>query len=261
VKGRSRAEDCSLRAPQHDMQVDFASYTDIDALSRAAANTIEAAAQRAVATRGRFNLALSGGSTPRTLYHLLATDYRNRIPWSLSELFFGDERCVPPNHPESNFRMARETLLDEVPGLEARTHRIPGERGPEAAAKSYDVLLHTVFPGANPVTFDILLLGVGEDGHTASLFPGAPALEERQRWAVGTDAPPTSPIHERVTLTYPALDASLETLILVADPTKQPIIDRIRNNGASAAARYPVARITARERVRWLLTGLGRGTP
>lgn len=237
------------------MQVDFDDYADIDALSRAAADLIEAAAQRAVATRGRFSLALSGGSTPRTLYHLLATDYRSRIPWSLSELFFGDERCVPPNHPDSNFRMAREALLAQVPGLEARTHRIPGERGPQAAAESYDVLLHTVFPGANPITFDVLLLGVGEDGHTASLFPGAPALDERARWAVAADAPPTSPIRARVTLTYPILDASLETLILSAGPDKRPIIDHIRNDGAAAAARYPVARITARERVRWMLTG------
>lgn len=237
------------------MQLDLSEYADIDALSRAAADVIEAAAQRAVTTRGRFSLALSGGSTPRTLYHLLATDYRSRIPWSLSELFFGDERCVPPNHPDSNFRMVRETLLAEIPGLEARAHRIPGERGPQAAAESYDALLHTVFPGANPVTFDVLLLGVGEDGHTASLFPGAPALEERARWAVATDAPSTSPIRARVTLTYPILDASLETLILTGGPEKQPIIDDIRNDGASAAARYPVARITARERVRWMVTG------
>jgi 6-phosphogluconolactonase len=238
------------------MQLDFVDYPDINALSRAAADAIEAAAQRAVATRGRFSLALSGGSTPRTLYRLLATDYRSRIPWSLSELFFGDERCVPPSHPDSNFRMARETLLAGVPGLEARTHRILGERGAQAAAESYDVLLHTVFPSANPVTFDILLLGVGEDGHTASLFPGSLALEECERWAVPTDAPPTSPIRARVTLTYPILDASLETLILTAGPEKQPIIDHIRDDGVSAAARYPVARITARERVRWMLTGI-----
>jgi 6-phosphogluconolactonase len=234
------------------MQQEFVEYADLDALSRAAANAIEIAAQRAVERRGRFSLALSGGSTPRTLYRLLATEYRTRIPWSLSELFFGDERCVPPTNPDSNFRMAQETLLAQVPGLEARTRRIPGERGPQAAAEAYDVLLHTAFPGADPVTFDVVLLGVGTDGHTASLFPGSPALEERARWAVPAEAPVDVTTRARVTLTYPVLDAASETFILCAGENKRPILDHIRNDGPSAAERYPVARIRARSRVLWL---------
>lgn len=235
------------------MQPEFVEYPNLDALSRAAAEGIEEAAHRAVAARGRFSLALSGGSTPRTLYRLLAAEYRTRIPWSLSELYFGDERCVPPTHPDSNYRMARETLLGVVPGLEARTHRILAERGPQAAAEAYDALLRTTFPGASPATFDILLLGVGTDGHTASLFPGSAQLEECRHWAVPAEAPPGTATRARVTLTYPVLDAARDTFILCAGADKRAIVDDVRRDGGVAAARYPVARVTARERVRWLV--------
>lgn len=236
------------------MPPDFAVYADLDTLSRAAADAIEVAAQRAVASRGRFSLTLSGGSTPRALYRLLASDYRTRIPWSLSQLFFGDERCVPPSHPDSNYGMARDALLSHIPGLEARTYRIAGERGEKVAAREYDALLHTVFPGQDPVTFDVVLLGVGTDGHTASLFPGSPALDERAQWAVPAEAPPNvTTSRARVTLTYPVLDAAIETLILTAGADKQPIVDHVRADGASPNSPYPVARITARERVRWMI--------
>ncbi len=236
------------------MQQDFTGYVNVNALSRAAADAIEVAAHRAVASRGRFALALSGGSTPRTLYRLLATDYRTRIPWSLAQLFFGDERCVPPTHPDSNYRMARESLLAHIPGLEARTYRIAGERGPKVAAPEYDALLHTAFPGPDPVTFDVVLLGVGADGHTASLFPGSPALDEHARWAVPAEAPPdVTTTRARVTLTYPVFDAALETLILTAGADKQRIVEHVRADGASPNSPYPVARITARERVRWMI--------
>lgn len=241
------------------MRRDFEVYPDVDALSRAAADAIEVAAQRAVASRGRFGLTLSGGSTPRTLYQLLAADYRTRIPWSLSQLFFGDERCVPPNHPDSNYGMARDTLLAHIPGLEARTYRIAGERGGKVAAQEYDALLHTAFPGPDPVTFDIVLLGVGTDGHTCSLFPGSPTLDERARWAVPAEAPPdVTTTRARVTLTYPVLDAALEALILTAGPDKQPIIEHVRATEGSANSPYPIAHITARERVRWMI-GASRG--
>ena len=238
------------------MPPDIAVYADLAELSHAAADTIEAAAQGAVSSHGRFSLCLSGGSTPRTLYHLLATEYRNRIPWSMAHLFFGDERCVPPSHPDSNYAMAREALLTHVPGLEARTYRIAGERGAEVAAREYAAVLHTVFPGKDPVTFDVVLLGIGSDGHTASLFPGSPALDEHDRWAVPAEAPPdVATARARVTLTYPVLDAALDALILTAGADKRPIVEHVRADGASPDSPYPVARITARRRVRWLVTG------
>src|SRR6185437_11204002 len=128
--------------------------TDAAAVSRAAADAIADAARQAMDARGHFSIALSGGSTPRALYQLLATEYLERIPWTATDIFFGDERCVPPDHPDSNFRMARESLIDHVPGLAARAHRIAGELPPADAATEYEGLLRTTFPGDDPVTFD-----------------------------------------------------------------------------------------------------------
>ena len=159
-------------------------FADVAALSRGAADMIVEAGRAAVAARGRFTLCLSGGSTPRTLYEVLAAEYRERVPWLATWMYFGDERCVPPDHPDSNFGMARDALLAHVPGLESRTQRIEGERPASDAAARYDAVLRTAFGAPGGPTFDMLLLGVGTDGHTASLFPGSPALAERSQWAV-----------------------------------------------------------------------------
>jgi 6-phosphogluconolactonase len=228
-------------------------YPDVAALSRGAADMIATAAESAVAARGRFTFCLSGGSTPRTLYQLLAAEYRTRIPWSSTVVFFGDERCVPPDHADSNYAMARAALLSQIPGLESRTHRIEGERAPADAAIRYEVVLRGEFDAASAETFDILLLGVGTDGHTASLFPGSPALAERKRWAVATEAPPTAPIRPRVTLTYPVLNGASTTLVLCAGTDKRDILAKIDAAGADAPARYPVMQIAPRDRLVWLL--------
>lgn len=237
-------------------------FPDEDALSRAAAEMIEEAAAIATTARGRFTIALSGGSTPRILYQILATDYTTRIPWVTTHVFFGDERCVPPDHPASNYAMAHETLLARIPGLESRTRRIEGERPPGDAASRYAEMLHREFPhttGTAAATFDVLLLGVGSDGHTASLFPGSPALSERSRWALATQAPPAAEVTDRVTLTFPALDAARTTLILCAGAGKQAIVAQIHAAGAKAGDRYPVARVTARGTVHWLLDQAAAG--
>lgn len=231
-------------------------FADVDALNHAAAEMIAAAAAIATEARGRFTIALSGGGTPRTLYHVLATAYAARIPWEDTHVFFGDERCVPPDHPESNYAMARDALLAHIPGLESRTRRIEGERPASDGASRYAEMLHREFPtvpGNPPATFDVLLLGVGIDGHTASLFPGSPALGERSRWALATQAPPTAPILDRVTLTFPALDASRTTLVLCAGAEKRDIIARIRAAGKRAPELYPAARVSARGSVHWFL--------
>jgi 6-phosphogluconolactonase len=237
-------------------------FPDAEALSRAAAAMIEEAAAVATTARGRFTIALSGGSTPRILYEILAADYATRLPWATTHVFFGDERCVPPDHPASNYAMARETLLARIPGLESRTRRIEGERPPGDAASRYAEMLHREFPhttGTPATTFDVLLLGVGSDGHTASLFPGSPALSERSRWALATQAPAGTEISDRVTLTYPALDAARTTFILCAGTGKQPVVSQIRAAGAHAGDRYPVARVTARGTVHWLLDEAAAG--
>jgi 6-phosphogluconolactonase len=228
---------------------ELAQYPDVETLSRAAADLIAGLAQQAVAARGRFSIALSGGSTPRTLYRLLAAEYRTRIPWTATEIFFGDERCVPPDHPDSNFRLARTELLDQIPGLLSRTHRIEGELPPEDAARKYDAMLRTMF---SAVAFDVLLLGVGTDGHTASLFPGSPALNEQTKWAAATEAPPTMTTRHRVTLTFPVLNAARTTIVLCAGTDKRTVLHDILTD-PSATSRYPAARIAAQERLVWMI--------
>jgi 6-phosphogluconolactonase len=227
-------------------------YPDVGALSRAAAEIIAEVARTAVAARGRFTIALSGGNTPRTLYRCLASAYRRRLPWDAVWVYFGDERCVPPDHPDSNYGMARDALLAQIPGLESRVARIQGELPAARAAAHYGAILERDF-AASSGTFDVLLLGVGTDGHTASLFPGSQALEERRHLAVATEAPPTASTRERITLTFPVLDRAATTLILCAGADKKEILEKIHAAGPDAPARYPIMRITARDRLCWLL--------
>jgi 6-phosphogluconolactonase len=163
---------------------------DADAVARRAAELVADAARRAAAERGRFVIALAGGTTPRIAYERLAE--LSPMPWAATHVWFGDERCVPPDDPDSNYRMAREALLGRVPIPEAQVTRIEGERAPADAADRYDALLRgdaLAHAGAGGAAFDLVLLGVGTDGHTASLFPGGEALGERARWAVAVPAP------------------------------------------------------------------------
>ena len=194
---------------------------DLAALARAAAEEFAHAAEEAVRARGRFTVALSGGSTPRSLHRLLATDYRDRIDWRAVHVFWGDERHVPPDHPESNFRMARETLLDAVPVPPENIYRIPAEN-PDAAraAMDYEETLCAAFGlsrGELP-RFDLLVMGIGEDGHTASLFPGSDALHERERLVI---APWVEKLGTfRITLTPPVLNHGANVLFLVSGEEK-----------------------------------------
>jgi 6-phosphogluconolactonase len=168
-----------------------------------------------------FTMALSGGSTPRGMFHVLAADpYRRRLPWSNLRVFWGDERSVPPEHPDSNFRMAREALLDHVPIPSAQIFRIEGECDPEVAASRYGKVLQSQFDlrdGAIP-RFDLILLGMGSDGHTASLFPGTPALLETRRPVVANWVESLQTF--RITLTPPVLNAAREVVFLVCGEDK-----------------------------------------
>jgi 6-phosphogluconolactonase len=233
--------------PLEPVPLEVREVPDATGLCRAAADLIATTAAAAVAARGRFTLALSGGNTPRALYQLLAAEYATRVPWSSSQLYFGDERCVPPDNADSNYRMADDALLSRIPGLRDRTARIEGEREPPEAARRYDAVLRTAF--VDGTTFDIALLGIGEDGHTASLFPGSPALDERVRWAVAAEAPPTMKTRQRVTLTYPMFANSRAVVFLVAGKDKHRILTDVLAEAGNPLAHYPAARITARQQL------------
>jgi 6-phosphogluconolactonase len=217
---------------------------DRNALMRAAAERIATIARAAIERHGRFDWVLSGGSTPEQLYALLASpEHARRVDWARVAFFFGDERCVPPDDPQSNYRMARTSLLVPLGVQAEQVHRIRGELGAEAAAEDYRAVLdQTVLerrpgPGGPPV-FDLVLLGLGGDGHTASLFPGTAALDERSRWVVGNHPHGLVP---RVTLTFPVLDAARTVLFLVAGADKAHAVREVLR-GASASP-LPAARV------------------
>lgn len=211
---------------------------DPEAVARAACDLVRACARGAVAARGLFTIALSGGSTPRRLYRLLAglpddPGARGRgLPWSRTEIFFGDERCVPPEHQDSNFRMASEALFSSAAIDPGRVHPVRFESydraGAARAAESYESELARVFdvrPGGAPPRFDLVLLGLGPDGHTASLFSGTDALGESVRWVA---APWVEKLAApRVTFTYPLLNAARGIVFLVAGPDKATVVQQI----------------------------------
>lgn len=225
---------------------------DADALAAAAAEQWIAACREAVAARGVFHVALAGGSTPQRLYRLLAQpSNRMRIDWTRVQLYFGDERAVPAEHADSNFRMVRETLIDHVPVAAQQVHRMAAlpERI-EDAADDYAALLRERLPcdAAGVPVFDLILLGMGADGHTCSLFPDTPILDERAR--------SVAPVYVarldswRLSLTYPVLEAAHRLLFLVSGADKAA---RLRAVCRGAQPPAPVQRIRARGRVDWLV--------
>ena len=220
---------------------------DADALAEAGADAIAAAAALAIAAHGEFRLALSGGKTPHATFAALR---QRRVDWERTSLFFSDERCVPPEHADSNFARAREALLQHVPVKAARVHRMFGELAPEVGADHYESLLRRLFADTAR-TFDLCLLGLGGDGHTASLFPGSPALQEQTRWVVAAAAPPGIAPPWRLTLTFPAIAASQDVLFLVAGQDKAPIVQALQRGEGAV---YPAAQVRARGQVRFLLS-------
>ncbi len=222
-------------------------------VAAAAAAEVLARGGEAVAARGSFALALSGGSTPRALYALLADPRRpfaGRMPWGRTQVFFGDERHVPPDHPDSNFRMVRQVLLAHVPIPAENVHRVRGELSDAAAAAAaYERELRAAL-GESPA-IDLILLGLGEDGHTASLFPGSPALDERKRWVV---APWVERLGaRRITFTLPVLEAARQVLFLVTGAAKSAALRRALGEPTGAEP-IPAARVRPRRgRVLWLV--------
>lgn len=208
--------------PRRNASRELLVASDLAALARAAAERFASLAETAVVRANRFTVGLAGGSTPRRLYCMLAAEpYRSRIPWSQTQVFWGDERCVPPDHVESNYRMAAETLLQHVPIPVEHIHRMRGEDpDPDRAATGYEQLLRTTFQvqaGALP-RFDLILLGLGADGHVASLMPDSPALRETARLVL---APYVERLRGyRLTLTLPVLNGASVILFLVSGQEK-----------------------------------------
>ncbi len=192
----------------------------------------------ALAAKGPFRVSLSGGSTPKALFALLASDeFVGRFPWPQVSWYWGDERFVPHNHPESNFRMTREAMLDKAPVPPGHVHPVPADGTPEEAAARYERTLQAAYGAAvlDPAKqlFDITLLGLGTDGHTASLLPGEPVLNERKRWVVAVSH---GRPEVRITMTYPVIESSRRVAFLVAGKEKAAIFRKIRAGGSDVPA-------------------------
>jgi len=242
------------------MKLDTRVFPDIDALSRAALEQLLSDLRESIAQRGRGAIALSGGHTPEKMYALWAATekYRKETDWNRVHLFWGDERYVPQDDPLSNYRMTSEALLAHVPIPAANVHAAPTNLPtPEKAAEVYDQDLRKFFGSAAPA-FDVTLLGLGPEGHTASLFPDSAALEEKSRWVVPVQVAAVPP--NRLTFTLPVLNSSRNTYFLVAGENKRPILSALRAEPETRPSAYPAGRIRPTDgRVLWFLDQAAAG--
>ena len=225
-------------------------FPDSDALANHAATVFQDLANAAITKSNRFAVTLSGGSTPKKMYEKLV---HANLDWSRIHFFWVDERCVPPDHPDSNYRMAADALLDQIDIPSSSIHRIMGELSLNDAARDYENELRLFFLNRLPV-FDLILLGLGTDGHTASLFPGSTALKEKEHWAMGVrhDTPPP-PLVDRVTLTFPVLNAGKNITFLVSGRDKANIV-ACGFGDPKNPLQIPVQEIISTARnIRWLL--------
>ena len=233
--------------PQQERGVEVRVTDDLEALSREAAADVARRTEEA-ARHDRVSVALSGGTTPRRLYELLASEpYRTRVPWARLHVFLVDERCVPPDHPDSNFRMIHATLLSRVAVPAAHLHPIPVDHGdPPSVASAYEHTLRTFFQsdGEGGSSFDVVVLGLGEDGHTASLFPGSPAISEATRWVTSTIG--GIPRLPRITLTIPALTRAKHLVWVVAGTRKASVLREVLE-GANQGRELPARQVRPRQ--------------
>ncbi len=231
-------------------------FTDLDALSLAVAGDIAKEIEAAVSERGRFSMAISGGRTPRLIYQLLASQFCEKIPWDAVHIFWGDERYVPEDHPDSNFAMALDSLISRVPLPTQNVHRIPTEiEPPERAAEEYELILREFFIASDgdesDGTFDVVLLGIGKDGHTASIFPGSEALDERERWVLPALSPPDFSPQRRITLTVAVLNSARKAFYIVSGVGKRQVLRSILDEPVKSEQLFPAARIHPRENLLW----------
>lgn len=228
-------------------------FSDVEKLSIAAADTIVRIAHESIAARGHFTLALSGGSTPKKLYGLLATEaYRSQIDWSKIDIFWSDERCVPADDAESNYRMAHEVMLSKLPIPTARIHRVPADQADrEAASLTYAQEIQQVIGAEGVPSIDLIQLGMGPEGHTASLFPHQASLHEVDRLIMPVTVPKPPP--PRLTFTPPLLNAARHILFLVTGAEKDEAVQAVLE-GSYQPEEYPaqIVRPTSGE-VTWML--------
>ena len=226
-------------------------FADLEAMSQAAADLFVSLSRDALASKGRFAVAFSGGTTPRRFLSLLATSpYQERITWASMYIFWADERCVPRGHPDSNYKLVHEALLSKVPIPEENIHWINGEKKPEQAAREYEDSLRQFFETQSFPVFDLIILGVGVDGHTASLFPGTTAVHERTRIALPVYAEVPKP--DRVTLTLPVLNNASQVLFLASGREKAVVLHEIHEDGNPKL--YPAGLVRpVHGRLTWLI--------
>jgi 6-phosphogluconolactonase len=226
--------------------------SDLETLSRCAASIFLNASRNSIKTQKRFAVALSGGLTPKRMFALLGSDsYYHKVEWCHVHLFWADERCVPKENKESNFRLAYESFLSKISIPASNIHRVKGEEDPEKAAKDYEDDMRKFSGMSGILVFDLTILGIGEDGHTASLFPGSEALEETIRLTLPVYM--KRPKCDRVTLTLPVLNNSAQILFLVSGPSKANIVNEILGKEGKKE-QYPAGRINpSNGQVLWLV--------
>ena len=225
--------------------------TDLDQLSHAVIQECVRVATEAAGARGKCLVALSGGRTPERAYKIWAAEYRDKMPWDKTHFFFGDERFVPETDEKSNRRMAFRALFENAPVPAENIHPIATNfPAADDAARAYEKVLREYISDSGP-SFDVLLLGLGVEGHTASLFPDSPALREEERWAVGVRAPADPPV--RITLTFPILRRARQTFFLVAGEDKREIVATLRRGQPQEIANLPVAMLKPEGEEIWFL--------
>lgn len=226
-----------MNMPATDSARDIRIFETAEEVAHAAADYFAATALSSISSEGRFSVALAGGSTPLRTYRLLASEeYRNRLPWSKVHIFFGDERSVPPTHADSNYRAAKEAMISLLPIPAPNIHRMLGEGDAVANASLYEGELQTFFDGAPWPRFNLVLLGMGDDGHTASLFPGTEALIEARAWVVANWVEKLKTY--RITLTAPAINHAANIIFLVAGASKAQRLPEVLR-GAPNPLRLP----------------------
>lgn len=227
-------------------------YDDMEAVTEAAAEYICHAAQSAAREKGYFTLVLAGGRTPNLLYQRMAEQpYRKQMPWQQTFIFWGDERFVSPAHPDSNYGAAWFQLLSKVGSLADQIYPMPTMlTNSDNAAILYEKTIRGAFTALGTRQFDLTLLGMGNDGHTASLFPGRNAVAEDRRWVVATESPSGQ---ERVTLTFPLLNESKQILFLVTGEEKKEMLQKVMEDRQQANMHYPAAMVSGRQKTLWMI--------
>jgi 6-phosphogluconolactonase len=233
-------------------------FPDLETLSFGLSEEVVRVIQSHLKEQEYFSIALAGGNTPKRLYEILAQSHGKEIPWSRIFIFFGDERCVPPDHLQSNFAMVQKALLSNIQIPSQNINRIPGEIDPpEKAAEVYEKVLkqylHREGEAPSSFSFDLMLLGIGKDGHTASLFPGDNALNEVNRWVVSVTSPPYAEPRRRITLTLPVINESRNIFFMVSGEEKKDVVQSLMNEPDKAGVVFPGGMVSSPGRLHWFL--------